>query len=91
MVIDGLAERAGDPLRGRLVQRLACEKQVAQAGNVVLVQVCGILLLENANSRGRREHHGHFVVLHDLPPDAGIGTDREALVDDSCHARISGP
>src|SRR5207248_10698043 len=37
-----------------------------------LLQLRRILLLQHADRGRRREHHRNLVVLHDLPPDAGI-------------------
>ena len=80
------AERLADPDVRRLVERLAGEEEVLERGEVVLLQVGRVLLLQHADRGRRGEHHRHLVVLHDLPPDARVGTDRHALVQDGRHA-----
>ena len=42
----------------------------------------GILLLQHADRRRRAEHRPDLVLGDDLPPDRGIGTDRQAFVED---------
>ena len=82
MIHDRHAERVGGPARGRLVERLAGEKQITQARQVEFLHVRGILLLEHANRGRRAEHRAHLVLGDDLPPDAGVGSDRQSLVHD---------
>ena len=49
-------------------------------------QVLRVLLLEDADRRRRREHRRDAVLLDQPPPDAGVGTDRQAFVEDRRHA-----
>ena len=86
VVDDRHAERIADPARGRLIERLAGQEQVAQRREVVLAQVLRVLLLQHAHRGRRAEHRRDLVVLDDLPPDAGIGPRRQPLVDDGRHA-----
>ncbi len=91
VVDDGLAQGLADPLRRGLVQRLAGQPQRLEAGDIVAVQVLGIVLLEHADGRRRREHVGDPVLLHDAPPDARVGAYGQALVEHGGHARDQGP
>ena len=86
VVDDRLADRVGDPRCGRLVERLAGEKEQAQARQVVRAQVLRVLLLEHADRGRRGEHRGDAVLLDQLPPDPGVGPDRQAFVEDRRHA-----
>ncbi len=86
VVDDRLADALGDPARGRFVERFAGEEQQAQRREVVLAQQRGVLFLQHAD-RGRcGEHDRHAILLDDLPPDAAVGADRRALVEDRRHA-----
>ena len=85
VVHDRPADRVGDPLRGRLVERLAGEEQRAQARQVVLRQPTRILLLQHPDRGGRGEHHRRLVALHELPEDPRVGAQRRALVQDRRH------
>ena len=86
VVVDRLVERLGDPLRRRFVKRFAGEENMAQRGEVVLLEEGRVLLLQHADGGRRGEHHRDLVILHDLPPDAGVGAQRRAFVDHRRHA-----
>ena len=73
-------------MRRGFVQGLAGQEQRSQAGEVVLGQVGRVLLFQHAHCRGGAEHHGHLVLLDQLPPDAGIGPCGQAFVHDGGHA-----
>ena len=87
IVHDGLADAIGEPACGRLVERLPGQENQPQRGQIVLRQVCRVLLLEHPNGRGRGEELRDLVLLHDAPPDAAVRTNRRALVHDRCNAR----
>ena len=86
VVDDGFAQAFADPLRGRLVQRLARQKQRAQAGQVVLAQERRVLLFEYAHRSGGAEHHSDAVLLHQLPPDAAVWARGQTLIQNGRHA-----
>ena len=86
MVVDWLIERLSDPFGSWLIERFASNKQMAKVAEIVLLQIHGILLLEDANRRGCTEHHCDLVILHDPPPDPRIRLNRQAFIHHRSHA-----
>ncbi len=76
VVDDRLAERVGNPTVGRLVQRFAGQEQVFERRDVVLLEIGRILFFQHPNSGWRGEHHLDLALLHDLPPNARVRSDR---------------
>ena len=73
---DAVGSSSGSPARKsrRRLDRSCC------------AQVLRVLLLQHADRRRRGEHRRDAVLLDQPPPDAGVGPDRQALVEDRRHA-----